>query len=392
FFFFTDFAIDFRNCYEDLGCFPTDPPWFSLARPFPAPSPPSVVKARIFLSTRRNPAYKYRVELRPTIVIPTDAYFDRRRRFNVFIIHGYLNTGNVSWIDRLKHAYLKKRNANVFAVDWGNAALTVNYIQAASDTRVVGAELARFLDYCHKRYRINLDGVHLIGHSLGSHIAAYCAKKFNGCLDPAQPGFEDLDPIVRLDRSDARYVDVIHSDAKPFVLFGLGIMSPIGHVDYYANGGITQPGCPVNVDNANFNLNSIEDFGKFNFFTIGSIVACAHLRAIDYFTEALESDCIMWAKLSRVHVNDILPGDGFIVPILPVVPISWKCDTYTCLPLGLENEMFPGRGVFSFTTNPLSPFCQPDLQITRVMNDIRKYLPDILRIFYPRIGKMNREI
>ena len=39
-------------------------------------------------------------------------------------------------------------------------------------------------------------------------------------LDPAGPSFEGEDPRVRLDHSDALFVDVIHTDAES--LFHLG--------------------------------------------------------------------------------------------------------------------------------------------------------------------------
>lgn len=62
-------------------------------------------------------------------------------------------------------------------------------------------------------------------------------------LDPAEPHFSKTDPIVRLDPTDADFVDVIHTDAGPFLSGGLGISEPVGHVDFYPNGGIEQPGC-----------------------------------------------------------------------------------------------------------------------------------------------------
>ena len=34
-------------------------------------------------------------------------------------------------------------------------------------------------------------------------------------LDPADPHFEETDPIIRLDETDAFYVDAIHTDANP---------------------------------------------------------------------------------------------------------------------------------------------------------------------------------
>jgi hypothetical protein len=60
-------------------------------------------------------------------------------------------------------------------------------------------------------------------------------------LDPALP-FIDLNDIEkRLDTGDAPFVDVIHTDGDTF-----GLSVPIGHVDFYPNGGRkTQPGCGI---------------------------------------------------------------------------------------------------------------------------------------------------
>lgn len=62
-------------------------------------------------------------------------------------------------------------------------------------------------------------------------------------MDPAEPHFAKTDRPVRLDRTAAKYVDVIHTDASQFIRGGLGITESIGHVDYYPNGGTAQPGC-----------------------------------------------------------------------------------------------------------------------------------------------------
>jgi pancreatic triacylglycerol lipase len=56
-------------------------------------------------------------------------------------------------------------------------------------------------------------------------------------LDPAEPHFEYTDPIVRLDETDAYFVDVIHTDANPLMSFGLGLWQKSGHLDFYPNGG-----------------------------------------------------------------------------------------------------------------------------------------------------------
>lgn len=39
-------------------------------------------------------------------------------------------------------------------------------------------------------------------------------------LDPAEPHFSKTDPVVRLDPSDAIFVDIIHTDTTPFMQGG----------------------------------------------------------------------------------------------------------------------------------------------------------------------------
>ena len=82
-----------------------------------------------------------------------------------------------------------------------------------------------------------------VGHSLGSHVCGFTGKtkKLDGiiALDPAGPNFEHHNKENRLDRNDAKFVEVLHTDAGE-----LGIVHPIGHVDIYLNGGKTQPDCP----------------------------------------------------------------------------------------------------------------------------------------------------
>lgn len=45
---------------------------------------------------------------------------------------------------------------------------------------------------------------------------------------------------MRLSEEDAEFVDVVHTDAGHY-----GFIKPIGHADFYPNGGTAQPGCPA---------------------------------------------------------------------------------------------------------------------------------------------------
>jgi len=67
-------------------------------------------------------------------------------------------------------------------------------------------------------------------------------------LDPAGPLFGCGSLKMRLDPSDARIVLVLHTNGDEFFKGSLGTMLPMGHVDFYANGGLKQPVCGSTVE------------------------------------------------------------------------------------------------------------------------------------------------
>lgn len=72
-------------------------------------------------------------------------------------------------------------------------------------------------------------------------------------LDPAGPFFSLNDTETRLDTTDADFVDIIHTNSGTLVDNELSFLPPIGHIDFYPNGGQFQPGC---------NANNVESAGK----------------------------------------------------------------------------------------------------------------------------------
>lgn len=64
--------------------------------------------------------------------------------------------------------------------------------------------------------------------------------------DPAGPLFSVRNAATRLDAADATYVECIHTNGPTLAILGAGIGAPIGHADYFPNGGTSQPGCLTN--------------------------------------------------------------------------------------------------------------------------------------------------
>lgn len=75
--------------------------------------------------------------------------------------------------------------------------------------------------------------IHIVGHSLGAHMAGFCGKTFQELtgkkighitgLDPAGPCFFQEKTDLKLKESDAEFVDVIHTDSGV-----LGLVDPLG--------------------------------------------------------------------------------------------------------------------------------------------------------------------
>merc|ERR1712038_323139 len=86
------------------------------------------------------------------------------------------------------------------------------------------------------------------------------------------------------------FVDVIHSDLSDDVLnFGYGIKQPVGHVDFYPNGGKNQPGCSLLDVQEKVGFDSVIDPDK-TADTVGRyLVACSHTRAIELYIESLDA-------------------------------------------------------------------------------------------------------
>ncbi|XP_063819416.1 pancreatic lipase-related protein 2-like [Pseudophryne corroboree] len=238
-------------CYDRLGCFTDKSPWSrTLQRPIGhLPWSPQKINTRFLLYTRHNPNNFQEVSaIKPNTIAASPFNVHRKSRF---IIHGFTENGEKSWLSYMCKVMLQVEDVNCLCVDWGGGSLAL-YGQAANNIRVVGAEVAYFISTLEHKFGYSPSNVHIIGHSLGGHAAGEAGRRHPGIgritgLDPAQPYFQGTPAEVRLDPSDALLVDVIHTDSSSTTsnlgMGGYGISQTVGHLDFFPNGGKHMPGC-----------------------------------------------------------------------------------------------------------------------------------------------------
>ncbi|XP_050502002.1 phospholipase A1-like isoform X4 [Diabrotica virgifera virgifera] len=175
-----------------------------------------------------------------------------------FITHGWMSKGTADNCVKIKDAFLEKHDFNVFIMDWSSVS----------------------------------------------------------GLDPALPGFDiNLVKGDRLNRKDADFVDIIHTCAG-----FLGIRDPIGHVDFYPNGGAPpQPGCTI--------LKFVE--------------ACSHGRSWKLFANSI--------KLDQEYAASRCPNLASLANL--------KCVGKN-IPMGYPTPP-TARGIFYIETTSEEPYIKP---------------------------------
>ncbi|XP_076847789.1 lipoprotein lipase isoform X2 [Brachyhypopomus gauderio] len=202
------------------------------------------------------------------------------------VIHGWTVSGLFeNWVAKLVAAlYNREKDANVIVVDWLNTAQN-HYVLAAQKTRKVGQEVGHFIDWIEEMTNIPLEKLHLIGYSLGAHVAGFAGSyatnkvgRITG-LDPAGPDFEGVHAHQRLSPDDARFVDVLHTFSRGSLGLSIGIQQPVGHVDIYPNGGSFQPGCNLR--------GALENIANLGLLAMNDAVRCEHERSVHLFIDSL---------------------------------------------------------------------------------------------------------
>ncbi|KAM9034399.1 lipase member I-like [Sarcophilus harrisii] len=330
----------------------------------------------------------------------------------VWIVHGYRPLGtNPVWLHKFVNSLLSLEDVNIVVVDWNQGATTLLYQRAVKRCWKVATILREYIKKMMK-LGISLQSFHFIGVSLGAHISGYVGSIFKGRIgritviqnnfnrlvmenvitsresimendklmmennrfvprgeyipmknkedlgknrgptnrgiDPAGPGFNNAPIKMRLDYTDAQFVDIIHSDA-----YGLGISHSIGHLDFYPNGGRNQPGCPTSI------------FAGFTY------IKCNHQRAVFIFISSLATECNITAypcnSYQEYKNGKCTNCEDFGLNLCPTTGYyadHWKND--------IIKRHHPQLEAY-FDTSPKEPFClyQYALDIVTV-NEIQK--------------------
>jgi len=211
-----------------------------------------------------------------------------------FLIHGYTNNA-FSYSEQMVKNYLKNDNYNIIAMDWAELAGVVlfpiwdAYSTAASNVVPAAGSANTFINGWMNHYKLKPNDTHIVGHSLGAQVAAQVGRNVHATtgtpvgritgLDPAGPLFVDGNlKQYCLKKTDAAFVDVIHTDGSTAPEGYLGVMggyfgnlNPMGHLDFFPNGGgvVNQPGC----------------WAFMNAIAAG---ACDHGRSVSYFAESID--------------------------------------------------------------------------------------------------------
>ncbi|XP_030842162.1 pancreatic lipase-related protein 2 isoform X2 [Strongylocentrotus purpuratus] len=224
-------AVWCNTCFDDLGCFDSPHDCHRMT-----PSNPADIGTTFQVFTRDNPKIGDVLD-RKNLDTIRGSRFSPSRETKIFV-HGWKDSMQWGSWEKFRDRFLDTYDVNVIYVDWSKGS-GMGYLKSTANTRVVGREIAKLIEAFNAATGATFDSMHIIGHSLGAHTAGYAGEacqdptsnkgeavgRITG-LDPAGPEFSgNLDNACRLDRSDAPFVDIMHTDGE--VVGGAGLMDQI---------------------------------------------------------------------------------------------------------------------------------------------------------------------
>lgn len=206
------------------------------------PRAKSISDVRFYLYTRMNPDSAQELCINDMESI-RQSNFDFNKR-TVFLVNGWQdNRFLAKWVRDGIRLLLNRDDQNVIFVGWRSLK---ELFVAAMIIRSYSVYLAEFIDFLKLKYHINGEQIYCIGHSLGGFLCGFAGDlTYIGrvtVLDAGpRPYYQHRPSNERINRYQAGFMDVIHSDFHP--TFSLGLTIPFGDLDFFPNAGTIQPGC-----------------------------------------------------------------------------------------------------------------------------------------------------
>ncbi|XP_031780488.1 lipoprotein lipase-like [Nasonia vitripennis] len=301
---------------------------------------------------------------------PKDIDFDPRRRTAV-ISHGFVGYLHADQMKEIGNKLLEWQDMNVIIVKWESGAYNpLAYPVAVANTEYAAWQLKTLFTWFKNDWTAqggtmeSWGPIHFIGYSLGAHFVGQAAELLRveenllidriTALDPAEPCFEVANPL-RLSKSKAKFVDVIHTDGARHTNEAFGLLEPIGHADFYVNGGVsTQPGCERKKRSAE--LNAVTQYFLKQLTHLLSNGLCSHGRSVEVFINSIvnanSTDCRFWGRSWQLGTSEAETKEI----------LKKSCDTRTCPQMGIKAQAFNyGSGntnTFYVKTTKQAPYCK----------------------------------
>ncbi|KAG5683157.1 hypothetical protein PVAND_012455 [Polypedilum vanderplanki] len=257
------------------------------------------------------------------------------------IIHGFRGDMYQTPLYRMREEYLNETSMNIFYVDWFNLSSSFCYPAVVHNIKHVGECTSMLI---RKLVEAGNADIHIIGFSLGAQVTNFIAESLKpeiilpriSGLDPAMPWFITVDNSQKLDKSDAKFVDVYHCNSLVQAK-----IETCGHVDFYFNNAIIQPGCD------------------------GNFFACSHQRCADYFMESIQTKTGFYGRQC----------DSYLLYLLN------QCEHHKANMLAGEHCNKTTTGMYFINTNSKFPFAKGQFYDTnensRSMSDMRKEIRNL---------------
>lgn len=249
-----------ERCFGDLGCFFYNQ---RMSLTIGGPQSPDNLDTTFYFFKNGSAYIEDLLDENRTDVVPSMTYtlknwtkehlrdcLDEDKPLMV-VTHGLTGSKRTPWMKPLVRALLDNVNCTVLVVDWEKGA-DGSYPDAGVNTPMAGALISAFLQkILNATTLVTADNVTLIGFSMGAQVMGFAGRHFKNATNKKVWRISGLDPAgwlyentaSTLNKEDAKYVDVIHTNAGSIRNFRIGLNQSVGHVDFYPNGGTVQTGC-----------------------------------------------------------------------------------------------------------------------------------------------------